>query len=417
MFALVDCNNFYVSCERVFQPALEGVPVVVLSNNDGCAISRSNEAKALGIEMGAPEFQIRDLLKKHRVRVLSSNYTLYGDMSHRVMTTLRELSPAVEVYSIDESFIDLTGVKGREEFASNLRSTIGHRTGIPVAIGIAPTKTLAKLANRRGKKDAAADGVLDLSDAAHAAAALAGSKTTDIWGISTRFSRRLLTQGIETGLQFRDAPIQLIRQLMGIVGVRLAYELRGESCMPMESTPRPRKNIISSRSFGRPITTREEIEEAVAYHVGIGAQKLRAQGSVAGMLSVFFHTSPFRTDQPQHAPCSHHRLAVATADTAELLSYALRGVTASFRKGFSYVKAGAMFNDFSNAAASQATLFDGIDRERSGRVMLLIDQLNAEHGADTIHMAAQGFRRQWKTKASRISPAYTTRWDELPRVR
>jgi DNA polymerase V len=300
VFALLDCNNFYVSCERLFQPVLHGKPVVVLSNNDGCVIARSDEAKALGIPMGLPAFKLADLMKKQPIEVYSSNYTLYGDLSARVMTTLAQWAPAVEVYSIDEAFLDLTGLStdALRTYGQTLRTTIQQWTGIPVSIGIAPTKTLAKLANRLAKRSP--QGVVALTITAEINATLACTQVEDIWGTGPGYSKRLKTHDIRTALPLRDANDRWIRQQLGVVGQRIIWELRGISCLPLELCPPPKQSLMVSRSFGRPITVLSEMREAVATYMTRAAEKLRRAQRAAGVLTVFLTTNRF-TDEPQYS--------------------------------------------------------------------------------------------------------------------
>lgn len=294
VFALVDCNNFYASCERVFNPRLIGRPVVVLSNNDGCVVARSNEAKALGIGMGVPEFKVRELIQRHDVAVLSSNYALYGDLSRRVMDTLRGLASQVEIYSIDEAFLDVSGFGGRLEHARQMRQTVRQWTGIPVSVGIGPSKVLAKVANKLAKKTPGAEGVYDLCDEAARREALERFPVADVWGIGPAHAKLLLGHGCETAADLRDADERWIKKRLGVVGVRMVHELRGISCLPLERCPPAKKNIACTRSFGRYVETLAEMREAVASYAARAAVKLRRQGSCAGLLTVFLMTNNFR---------------------------------------------------------------------------------------------------------------------------
>lgn len=295
MFALVDCNNFYVSCERVFNPALIGKPVVVLSNNDGCFIARSDEAKALGLPMGGPAFKFRDILRKNRVRIFSANFPLYGDMSSRVMATIGDLAPEIEIYSIDEAFIDLGGFSrfGLERHAARIRSTVRKHTGIPVSIGIGSTKTLAKAANRMAKKNPGYEGVCMLCTKKEVLDALATLKVEDIWGIGRQWSRLLETRNIRTALDYSRTPASWIRKNLHIPGIRIQEELNGHSCLPLEQVRPPKQSICTSRSFGRTVISQDELQQAVATFAGKCARKLRQEGSVASMITVFICTSPF----------------------------------------------------------------------------------------------------------------------------
>jgi DNA polymerase V len=327
LFALIDCNNFYVSCERLFQPMLHGKPVVVLSNNDGCVIARSDEAKALGIPMGLPAFKLTDLVQEHTIEVYSSNYTLYGDLSARVMTTLTQWTPEVEVYSIDEAFLQFATLPldALTAYGQTMRATIHQWTGIPVSIGIGPTKTLAKLANRLAKRSSEAQGVVALNSPFEIEATLAQTPIEDIWGIGPGYTRRLHAHEIRTALQLRNMTDRWVRQELGIVGLRLVWELRGILCLPLALCPPPKQSLMVSRSFGRPITTLTEMREAVATYMTRAAEKLRRSHMAAGVLTVFLMTSRF-TEEPQYANSVTMPLPVATQDTAELIQYAFQGI-------------------------------------------------------------------------------------------
>jgi DNA polymerase V len=418
LFALIDCNNFYVSCERLFQPALLGKPVVVLSNNDGCVIARSDEAKALGIAMGLPAFKLADLVKEHAVEVYSSNYTLYGDLSARVMTTLTQWTPEVEVYSIDEAFLQFTALPpdALTAYGQTIRATIQQWTGIPVSIGIGPTKTLAKLANRLAKRSPEAQGVVTLTAPGEIEATLAQTPIQDIWGIGPGYTRRLHAHEIRTALQLRNMTDRWVRQELGIVGLRLVWELRGISCLPLALCPPPKQSLMVSRSFGRPITTLIEMREAVATYMTRAAEKLRRHQVAAGVLTVFLMTNRF-TDEPQYSNSVTIPLSVATQDTAELIRYALRGVEQIFRGGYRYQKAGVILTALVPAHQIQAHLFDRHDRDRSKQLMAAIDTINREWGTGTIRYAAVGLRPRWVMRCARRSPRYTTRWNELVEVR
>jgi DNA polymerase V len=415
--ALIDCNNFYASCERVFQPELRGKPVVVLSNNDGCVIARSNEAKALGIEMGAPWHLHRDRFAKDGVIVRSSNYTLYGDMSGRVMTVLRRFTPHLEIYSIDEAFLSLAGFEGRlEEHARDLRRTVRRWTGIPVSVGIAPTKLLAKVANRFAKKDGATNGVLGLMSEEAQDAALARMELTDLWGIAGRLARRLNEIGIHTPLDLKRADPRFVRQRFSVVLERMIHELRGTACMPLEEVMPDRKNIMCSRSFGRAIETREEMEEAVSTYAARAAEKMRRQKLATPSLMVFLETNSFKPQDRQYHASQTATLPVASADSARIIAAALKALSVIWRAGYRYKRAGVMLVDLLPAAKAQAGLFDQPDDARSLSRMRVMDQLNAQYGRDTLTFGATGHRCAWKMQREFLSPCYTTNWDELLRV-
>jgi len=417
MLALADCNSFYASCERVFDPRLRDRPVVVLSNNDGCVVTWSAEAKALGIAVGVPFFQIRDLVKRHGVIVRSSNYTLYGDLSARVMAVLGRFTPHLEVYSIDEAFLDLSGMQTDRlvDYGRTIRHTVLRWTGIPVSIGIGPTKTLAKVANHLAKNAPAAEGVWSLADPRDQTAMLSRLDVQDIWGIGARLAVRLERAGIMTALDLRDASPSHVRRLVGVVGQRTALELGGLPCIGLEEAPPPAKSIVRSRSFGRPVERREELEEAVATHATRAAEKLRLHRRVAGMLSVFVATSRFK--EAPYANLATVPLDPPTDDTARLIHAALAALRPIFRPGFKYQKAGVMLVGLEPRAGLTESLFVQYDRDRSERLMAAVDSVNRRLGPDTLRYAAAGFAHPWHMRREHASPHYTTRWDELPTAR
>lgn len=415
--ALVDCNNFYASCERVFQPALRGRPVVVLSNNDGCVIARSNEAKALGIGMGDPWHLRRDDFRKWGVVVRSSNYTLYGDMSARVMRVLGDFTPDLEIYSIDEAFLGLWGFEDRlEAHARELRRTVLQWTGIPVSVGIAGTKLLGKVANRFAKKDAERGGVFVMLDAGAVEATLARMELTDLWGVADRLAVRLQALGIMTPLQLRDADPQFIRQRFSVVVQRMVHELRGMPCLDLEQTTPDRKGIISSRCFGRLVTEYREMEEAVATYMARAAEKMRRQRLATAHIAVFINTNPHKPEHRQHYGQQAVRLPVATADTGKLTAAALQALKAIYRPRHRYMKAGVMLFDLHPAVAVQGGLFDQPDTPRRQASMRAVDLLNREHGRGTISYATAGRTQAWKLRSEFHSLRFTTRWGELLRV-
>jgi len=417
VFALVDCNNFYASCERVFNPMLEGKPLVVLSNNDGCVVARSNEAKALGIGMGVPEFQIRPLLRAQQVQVFSSNYRLYGDMSQRVMETLEQFCPDSEIYSIDEAFLSLSGFTSRNltEYGRTIRTTVKRWTGIPVSVGIAETKTLAKIANRVAKRTPDTGGVFDLLACPDRDALLGRTAVEDVWGIGPNSARLLKQHGIMTALQLRQADDQWIRKRMGVVGLRLVMELRGVSCLDLEQYPAPKQSLTCSRAFGTLINTFAEMEEAVSVYTSRVAEKLRRGGLAATVLTVCLTTNEFK-EGPQYSNALTLNLPVVTDSTSELIRYALHGIRAIYRDGYLYKKAGVILTGLVPANQTQADLFDDRDRGRSKRLMSALDSINDRWGAGTLHYASSGITKAWKTQFHRRSPAYTTDWDALPVV-
>jgi len=421
MFALADCNNFYASCERLFAPRLEGKPVVVLSNNDGCVIARSNEAKALGIAMGAPYFKIEKYVRQNGVSVFSSNFALYGDLSRRVLQVLAPFAPRIEVYSIDECFLDLGAMPFElTPYALGIVKTVKQWTGIPVSIGIAPTKTLAKLANRLAKKGQSPDGpVLDWNSLASPEAALATVPVEDIWGIASRSGARLRQLGITNALALRDADAQRLRGSFGVVMERIVLELRGTSCLPLEIVPPLRKQIMVSRSFGGRLEALDDLRAAVASFAARACEKLRAQNLCAQALTVFLQTSPFDMAGPAYANSLTLPLADPGQNSALLIQMALLGLERIFRPGYAYQKAGVMLLDLTPAGHQQTSLFapEIADPLRSGRLMETIDRLNRTFGRQTIRFGSEALSDVWRMRARLKSPAYTTRWNELPHVR
>ena len=412
---LIDCNNFYVSCERAFDPTLVGVPVVVASNNDGCAIARSNEAKALGVRMGDPIHLIRDRLEKHGVVVRSSNYTLYGDMQRRVVAAVEDFASEVEIYSIDESFLDLTAFVGRDlvAHANGMRRQVQRWTTIPTCVGIGPTKTLAKLANAAAKRNPIFDGVADLRDDTIRHFVLDRFPVNDVWGVGRATAAKLASLGITTAGQLRDMQMRQARGLGTVVLERLVAELRGVAASAVEVVEPQRKGMAVTRSFGRPIEDLEALMGAVAQFAMRAGEKLRSHGLVAGQLTVFFHTNRHKRDRPQHHGSRRLSLQPMTDDSLELLAAARRGVEAAWRDGFAYTQAGVMLDALVAAGQRPRTLFEG-DVERRSRLMMAMDEVNSRFGRFTAVPATQGFKREWKARSENRSPAWTTRIGEVP---
>ena len=418
IFALVDCNNFYVSCERVFQPSLEGKPVVVLSNNDGCVVSRSNEAKKLGIKMGAAFFEIKDEAEKNGVIALSSNYTLYADMSRRVMETLHNFTPEIEIYSIDEAFLNLAGIKkDLTDYGRKIRETIMQWTGIPVSTGIAQTKTLAKIANRIAKKSDKAAGVFELTEHNCIEDALAQTNVENVWGVGIKTAIKLKRAGIETALALRDADVEWIRQRFGINGVRTVYELRGISCYELQEQPPSKKSIIVSRIFGRKVETLEELKEAIATYAARAGEKLREEGLAAGVMIVYVMTSRFVKKRNRYFNSQMVAFPAPTNYTPEMIDYAAKAVERLYREGFQYNKAGVILGGLVPQANVQANLFDKVDRQKSRRLMAAVDAVNMRLPFTPLRWAAEGITQPWQAKFSKRSKRYTTRWDELAEVK
>lgn len=420
MFALVDCNSFYASCEQIFRPDLRGQPIVVLSNNDGCVVARSREAKALGIKMGVPVFKVRDVLRRGRVHTFSSNYTLYADMSTRVMTVLEQLAPRVEVYSIDEAFLDLGGVSNAmtlESFGRQVRDTVQRWTGITVGVGVAQTKTLAKLANHAAKTYPATGGVVDLSDPKRQRKLMSLLPVGEVWGIGRRLSARLNALGINTVLELADADPKWLREHFSVVVERTVRELNGEPCLALEEVAPPKKEIVCSRSFGERVTDLPTMREAVSSYAARAAEKLRREHRKARTLNVFVRTSFFNPTEPTYSNAATLEFSAPTDDTRHMIGAALRGLDRIWRDGYRYMKAGVMLGDFYERGVWQPGLFDEpAQTTNSTALMEVIDHINGS-GKAKVWFAGQGVRKAWMMKREMLSPAYTTRWSDLPRIR
>ncbi len=420
IFALVDCNNFYVSCERVFDPKLKDVPVVVLSNNDGCVIARSNEAKALGIRMGAPAFKCKDLFERHGVRVFSSNYSLYGDMSARVMNCLGSLVPDMKIYSIDEAFLLLNNFsESPETFARRIRQTVLRWAGIPVSIGIGPTKTLAKIANRFAKKHPEHGGVLDLTNNPDKASYLKQTPTEDIWGIGGKHSLFLRSYNIRNALDFSRQARDWVKSKMTVTGLQTLLEIQGIPCLSLEDSFVPNKTIISSRSFGGCVGSLDQLKEALACYVSRAAEKLRWQRALCTCIMVFIHTNRFRKDHPQHSCARQLRLLHSTDYTPLLIRNAHDILEKIYRPGHEYKKAGVMLSGIEPRLERQLTFFTPpkIRRIKERKLMEAMDRINSRWGRGTLKPAAMGTVKKRKMQRNLLSPRYTTSWHELPVVR
>ncbi len=414
--ALVDCNNFFVSCERVFRPELEGRPVVVLSSNDGCVISRSNEAKALGIGMGVPWFKVRSAPKNREVVVFSSNFPLYSDLSNRVKRLLSTFSPVHEEYSIDESFLDMSGQTDVARQALAIRETVWREVGIPVCVGIGPSKTLAKLANFVAKKHPASGGVFTCNalDTVRKRKLLSGIPACEVWGIGRRLSRTLAGMGIGNAAQLHDADIRMMRARFGVTMERLILELRGVSCLDITQVRPPRQQILSSRSFGVRITRLDDLENARAFHAAHVGKQLRQEKLVAGMVQVFLETDPYRLDKPQYHPGCCLPFAEPTDSTAEISRYAMAGLHRIYRNGYEYRKGGIWVGELSAADSVVPDLFAAAGEKRK-RLDEIMDTVNARFGDGTLRLSQDDMlNRRWMPKKERVSPRYTTSWHELP---
>lgn len=416
--ALIDGNNFYVSCERVFNPKLEGTPVVVLSNNDGCAVARSNEAKALGIKMGTPWFQMRDLARQHGIVALSSNYALYADMSNRMMAILAQFSPEQEIYSIDECFLGLEGFEHHDlvEYGQRMRKQVRQWVGIPVCIGIAKTKTLAKLANHCAKKGlAGTEGVCDfgrMSDA-ELSKLFAGIEVGEVWGIGRQLTNKLAGLNITTVEDLRQADGSMLGEQFSVTVERTVAELNAVPCIELEQEAPNKQQIQSSRSFGSYVHELEQLMEAVASYIAIAAEKLRTQGSLAGMVQVYIRTNPHK-NAPQYQRGLTIPLPEASDDTLRLTRAALWGLKRIYKPGYAYQKAGVALLNLADAATSQMDLFSkGRDNTK---LMQVMDRINGIWGRGTLRSAAEGIEKSWKMKRERVSPGYTTCWGQEPVV-
>jgi len=420
MFALVDVNSFYASCETVFRPDLRGKPVLVLSNNDGCVIARSAEAKALAIPMGAPYFKLRDDIRRHRIHVFSSNYALYADMSSRVMTTLEQMAPSVEVYSIDEAFLDLTGVRNcmvLENFGREVRETIKRNTHLTVGVGIAQTKTLAKLANHAAKKWKQTGGVVDLSNIDRQRKLMALVPVEDVWGVGRRISKKLNAMGIVKAKDLAEQSTWIIRKHFNVVLERTVRELRGESCLALEEFAPTKQQIVCSRSFGSRITEYMDMRQAVCAFAERAAEKLRKERQYCRQISVFVRTSPHADGEVFYGNQATGKLLTPSNDTRDIIRVAMDALERIWVDGHRYMKAGVMLGDFYSQGVAQLNLFDEYQPQaNSEALMRVVDGLN-QSGKASLFFAGQGIQKSWSMKRDMLSPAYTTRVSDLPRAR
>ena len=414
MFALIDCNNFYASCERVFNPSLNGKPVLILSNNDGCVIARSNEAKALGIPMGAPAFKFKEVIENGEVHVFSSNFALYGDMSNRVMTILGTFCPKMEIYSIDEAFLDFSGfdLYDLEALGCEIRKRVLQWTGIPVSVGFAHTKALAKVANRIAKKFTdRTGGVYTIDTEEQRIKALKWLKIEDVWGIGRQHARRLKEMNVLNAYQFTQLTDRWVRDMMTVVGLRLKLDLQGEPTLQLEDV-RDKKSIATTRSFDHNYKDLTLIKERVASFVVSCAEKLRRQHCCCQSVMVFLHTNGFREDQPQYSKNIVIKLPFATNSSIEIVKFAVMGLEQIFREGYGYKKAGVIVSDFSPEGNQQLTLFDSRNVKHI-ELMKAVDNINRSMGQQKVRLAAQEPGRVWKMKQERLSPRYTTNLNEI----
>ncbi len=415
--ALVDCNNFYISCERVFRPDLTKVPMVVLSNNDGCVVSRSNEAKALGIQMGQPWFECKSLAEQHGILAMSSNYALYADLSNRVMSILSEFSPRHEVYSIDECFVDLTGISKLREVSYTMRERVMQWTGIPVCVGIGPTKTLAKLANHVAKKHPRSRGVLDYNmlTTEQKTQLLQRIGVEEVWGVGYKLTQKLARHGVHTANDLRSAHVPTLRAAFGVVMEKIQRELQEVPCVSLQEIQPERQQIISSRSFGSMVTELAVLKDALSTFVANACAKLRAQNSQASVIQVFLQTNRFRKDLPQYMPSLAMPLPYPTNDSLEVNRWADYLCERMFKEGYQYKKAGIMLSEISPVTRKQGDLLEP-ETTSNARLMQALDTLNQRYGRGTVKVSTQGAFKEWQMLQERRSPNYTTAWDEIPAV-
>jgi DNA polymerase V len=420
IFALADCNNFYASCERVFDPSLNHKPIIVLSNNDGCIVARSNEAKALGIKMGVPYFEIKDIIDKNHVHVYSSNYTLYDSMSTRVMTILSSFTPEIELYSIDEAFLLLNGINihNLTDYLKKIRHTALRWTGIPVSIGAAKTKTLAKAANEFAKK--VYGGVLDLATCRESMIdeLLSQLPVEDVWGIGHQYAKLLNYYNIKTAKDFKHMSAEWVKKNMTVMGTRTQMELRGTPCIDIDDQPTAQKGIMASRSFGKPVESLEDLKEAVSLYTTRAAVKLRKQNTLAGSIYVFLATNRFKPEDKQYSNGITYELPEPSDFTSDLINYAINMLEKIYREGYKYKKAGVMMVNLIPNGTLQQNLFQKTGSDKKKALMKVIDKINLNWGTNTVHAAATGVNNpRWKMRREFMSPKYTTSWEELPKAK
>ena len=412
VFALIDCNAFYVSCERVFNPKLNNKPVVALSNNDGCIIARSKEAKALGIKMGVPLFKVKDIVERENVIVFSSNYTLYADMSRRVMNIISEFTPSIEVYSIDEAFIELTNMNvDYESYARHMRKVILQYTGIPVSIGIASTKTLTKVANHIAKDDESLEGVCSLIQHENLDQVLEDTNVADVWGVGRQLSKKLIANGIFNAKLLKNCEDAWVRKMMSVNGLKTVSELREISCLDLEETSATRKSCCTTRSFGKPLINLEDIEQAVTTFARRATERIRGENLIASTVSVFLRTNPFDRNR-YYSNSSTTTLSYPTCDTVQIVKIALQLTKIIFRENYKYKKAGVLLSGFYEKGTETKDLFSET-RYRSPKLMSAVDQINERYGSDTIQIATECQMGKWKQKRKNCTQSYTTQLDNV----
>ena len=412
IFALIDCNAFYVSCERVFNPKLNNKPVVALSNNDGCIIARSKEAKALGIKMGVPLFKVKEIVEKENVIVFSSNYTLYADMSRRVMNIISEFAPSIEVYSIDEAFIELTNMNvDYESYVRQMRKVILQYTGIPVSIGIASTKTLTKVANHIAKDDESLEGVCSLIQYKNLDQVLEDTNVADVWGVGRQLSKKLIANGIFNAKLLKNCEDAWVRKMMSVNGLKTVSELREISCLDLEETSATRKSCCTTRSFGKPLVNLDDIEQAVTTFARRATERIRGENLTASTVSVFLRTNPFDRNR-YYSNSSTTTLSYPTYDTIQIVKTALQLTKIIFRENYKYKKAGVLLSGFYEKGTETKDLFSEA-RYRSPKLMSAVDQINERYGSDTIQIATECQIGKWKQKRKNCTQSYTTQLDNV----
>ena len=412
VFALIDCNAFYVSCERVFNPKLNNKPVVALSNNDGCIIARSKEAKALGIKMGVPLFKVKDIVERENVIVFSSNYTLYADMSRRVMNIISEFAPSIEVYSIDEAFIELTNMNvDYESYVRQMRKVILQYTGIPVSIGVASTKTLTKVANHIAKDDESLEGVCSLIQHENLDQVLEDTNVADVWGVGRQLSKKLIANGIFNAKLLKNCEDAWVRKMMSVNGLKTVSELREISCLDLEETSATRKSCCTTRSFGKPLINLEDIEQAVTTFARRATERIRGENLIASTVSVFLRTNPFDRNR-YYSNSSTTTLSYPTYDTVQIVKTALQLTKIIFRENYKYKKAGVLLSGFYEKGTETKDLFSEA-RYRSPKLMSAVDQINERYGSDTIQIATECQMGKWKQKRKNCTQSYTTQLDNV----
>jgi DNA polymerase V len=419
MFALADANNFFCSCERLFRPDLQNKPVLVLSNNDGCVIARSNEVKKLGIKMGEPAFKIKEQIIKHGITVFSSNYTLYGDLSKRIMSMLATFVPEIEVYSIDEAFLNFSGLEHFDlyQYGRQIVETTSKGTGIPISLGIAPTKTLAKVANKYAKKYPAYHSVCLIDTDEKRIKALKLFDISDVWGIGRKHAKFLAKYNIKTAYDFIQMPRKWARAQMTIAGEKIWCELNGEACIEFDPIIADKKQICVSRSFGQPVTELSDLKTAVTTFASLAAQQLRQQQSIANSMTIFLQTNYFRPELPQHNSYIEIKLLTATDSTLEIVKSAIDGLEKLYKANYQFKKAGVILQNITSKDARQQSLFHNIDYEKHSKLMTVIDNWNSGFN-EQIKLASQiNDNNNWKLKRTYLSPSYTTDWKDIIKVK